>query len=242
MSGMHHAIRGSWRALGVAAMVVLLQGQAEAHVFHEIFEPRDNQLTKDYAALIRLIDYPYERFELAEQVYRGEQRVRLKPGGIRSWLRRPLEPGMVFKADYQLNRWNGSLEGEARRLDQTYGTTLHQRIEAGLRARNAEAVKTAVREMFFYLIRELFEATWARLPEPEAPAQLYEFLSRYFSVGLESFVNINHRATYVVLRATLDAVSRALGDPETGAPPAPEVFQQQRARFLRTLGHVLKLS
>ena len=239
---MHHAILGSWLALSVAAMVVLLQGQAEAHVFHEIFELRDTQLSKDYAALIRLIDYPYERFESAEQVYRGEQRVRLKPGGFRSWLRRPLEPGMVFKADYQVTRWNGSLEEEARRLDQTYGTTLHQRIEGGLRARNAEAIKVAFREMFFYLIRELFEANWAHLQESEAPAQLYEFLSRYFSVGLESFLNINHRATYVLLRATLDSVSRAFGDPATGAPPAPEVFQQQRTRFLRTLGHVLNVS
>ncbi len=149
---------------------------------------------------------------------------------------------MVFKATYQVNRWTGSLEEEARRLDQRYGTTLHARIEAGLRARNAEAVKVAFREMFFYLIRELFEAIGARLEEPEAPARLYEFLSRYFSVSLESFVNINHRATYLVLRATLDAVGRTLGDPETGAPPAPEVFQQQRARFLRTLGHVLQVS
>jgi len=233
-----------WKAPGVAALpiVVLLAGPAEAHVFHQIFELPDTQLTKDYAVLIRLIDYPYERFELAEKVYRAEQRVRLKPGGFRAWLKRPLEPGMVFKADYQLNRWTGSLEAEARRLDQRYGTTLHQRIETGLRARNAEAVKAAFREMFFYLIRDLFEAIWARLEEPEAPARLYEFLSRYFSVSLESFVNINHRASYLVLRATLDAVSRTLGDPETGAPPVPEVFQLHRARFLRALEHVLQVS
>lgn len=237
-------ILGWWKALGMAALLifVLLAGQADAHVFHQIFEPRDTQLTKDYLVLIRLIDYPNEKFELAEEVYGGEQRVRLKPGGFRTWLRRPLEPGMVFKADYQINRWAGNLEGEAQRLDRTYGTTLHQRIEAGLKARNAEAVKVAFREMFFYLISELFEALSARLQEPEAPAQLYEFLSRYFSVSLEAFVNINHRASYLVLRTTLDAVSRTLGDPETGTPPSPEVFQLQRVRFQRTLGQVLNVS
>ncbi len=228
--------------MATVLIFVLLPGQADAHVFHQIFELPDTQLTKDYVVLIRLIDYPHERFEVAGKVYRAEQRVRLKPGGVRTWLKRPLEPGMVFKATYQVNRWTGSLEEEARRLDQRYGTTLHARIEAGLRARNAEAVKVAFREMFFYLIRELFEAIGARLEEPEAPARLYEFLSRYFSVSLESFVNINHRATYLVLRATLDAVGRTLGDPETGTPPAPEVFQQQQARFLRTLGHVLQVS
>lgn len=233
-----------WWLVGVAGAAVLVfpPGSADAHVFHQIFEPRDTQLTKDYALLVRLIDYPNEKFELAEEVYRGEQRVRLKPGGVRTWLRRPLEPGMVFKADYQVNRWSGSLEEEARRLDQTYGTTLHRRIESGLRARNAETVKAAFREIFFYLIQELFDAIWARLQEPEAPPQLYEFVSRYFSVSLESFVNINHRASYVVLRTTLDAVSRALGDPETGAPPAPEVFQLHRVRFLRTLGQVLNVA
>jgi len=237
-------IPGCSKAVGMAALLifVLLAGLADAHVFHQIFEPRDTQLTKDYLVLLRLIDYPNEKFELAEEVYGGEQRVRLKPGGFRTWLRRPLEPGMVFKADYQINRWAGSLEGEAQRLDRTYGTTLHQRIEAGLRARNAEAVKVAFREMFFYLIGELFESLWARLQEPEAPAQLYEFLSRYFSISLESFVNIQHRATYLVLRTTLDAVGRTLGDPETGTPPAPEVFQLQRERFIRTLGQVLNVS
>ena len=233
-----------WKPFGAVAVAicVLGTGRAEAHVFHEIFEPRDTQLTKDYVTLIRLIDYPNEKFELAQKVYRGEERVRLKPGGVRSWLKRPLEPGMVFKGDYQINRWTGNLEGEARRLDQAYGTTLHQRIETGLRDRNAETVKAAFREMFFYLIRELFEALSARLQEPEAPPQLYEFLARYFSVSLESFVNINHRATYLVLRATLDAVGRTLGDPETGAPPAPEVFQLHHGRFLRTLGQVLKVA
>jgi hypothetical protein len=96
--------------------------------------------------------------------------------------------------------------------------------------------------MFFYLIRELFDGIAMRIGDREAPAQLYEFLSRYFSVSLESFLNIQHRATYLTLRATLDAVGRTLGDPETGAPPAPEVFQLHRARFLRTLGQVLQIS
>jgi hypothetical protein len=46
----------------------------------------------------------------------------------------------------------------------------------------------------------------------------------------------------VVLRAVLDAVGRTLGDAARGTPPAPEVFQQQRVRFLRTLGHALQIS
>jgi hypothetical protein len=115
-------------------------------------------------------------------------------------------------------------------------------MEAALAARSAEGVKAALREMFFYLIRELMDALAARLGEPEAPPQLYDFVTRYFSVSQEAFLNIHHRPRYVVLRAVLDAVERTLGDPERGTPPAPEVFQQQRARFVRTLGEVLGLS
>lgn len=228
---------GMWLLLGILA-----PWAADAHLFHKVFELPDTQLTKDYIVLIRLIDFPHEQFASAEKVYRGEQRVRLKPGGFRSWLRRPLEPGMVLKADYQLNRWSGSLEGEARRLDQTYGTAFHQRIEAGLRATNAAAVKVAFREMFFYLMQELFEAIWVHLGEPEAPWRLYDFLSRYFSVSQEAYLNLNHRASYMVLRASLDAVERSLGDSYRGIPPAPEVFEQQRIRFLRLLGGVLQPS
>jgi hypothetical protein len=230
-----------WLGAWLSALT-LLSGTAEGHLFHQVYEVPDNQLTKDYVVLLRLIEFPDENFALAEQVYRGEQRVRLKPGGLRSWLRRPLEPGMVFKADYQLHRWTGSLAGEAKRLDHTYGTAFDRRLEAGFRGRHAEAVKTALREMFFYLMRELFEALWLHLEKAEAPWRLYGFLGRYFSVSQEAFLNLNHRARYVVLRAVLDAVERTLGDADRGIPPAPEVFQQQRVRFLRTLGEVLQVA
>ena len=229
-------------AMAIVPLLAVLAAPAEGHLFHQIFEVRDNQLTKDYLVVVRLVDYPYEKFDLAEDVYRGEQRVRLKPGGVRTWLRRSMEPGMVFKADYQIHRWTGSLEGECQRLDRAYGTTLHPRIATGLKARDAEAVKVAFREMFFHLIREVFDAMEARLDQREAPAQLYEFLARYFSVSQEAFLNINHRASAVALRAVLDAVERALGDAERGTPPSPEAFAQQRARFLRTLGQVLRVS
>ncbi len=222
--------------------LVVFPAVAEAHLFHTVFELRDNQLTKDSLLVLRLVEFPDENFAMAEAVYLGEQRLRLKPGGFRTWLRRPLEPGMVFKADYQMHRWSGSVEAECRRLDHDYGTMLHRRIEAGLSARNADAVRTAFREMFFHLIRELFDAIGAHLGEPEAPIQLYEFLARYFSVAHEAFLNINHRSSAVVLRAVLDAVGRTLGDAERGTPPAPEVFHQQRVRFLRTLGHALQIS
>src|SRR3970040_1059932 len=101
-------------AIAVLLLPAVLLAPAEGHLFHQIFEVRDNQLTKDYLVVVRLVDYPYEKFDLAEDVYRGEQRVRLKPGGFRTWLRRSMEPGMVFKADYQIHRWTGRLEGECR--------------------------------------------------------------------------------------------------------------------------------
>lgn len=229
-------------AIAVVLIAAVLLAPAEGHLFHQIFEVRDNQLTKDYLVVVRLVDYPYEKFDLAEDVYRGEQRVRLKPGGFRTWLRRSMEPGMVFKADYQINRWTGSLESECQRLDRAYGTTLHRRIQTGLTAHDAGAVKAAFREMFFHLIREVFDAMEARLDQREAPAQLYEFLARYFSVSQEAFLNINHPASAVALRAVLDAIERTLGDTERGTPPSPEAFAQQRARFLRTLGQVLGVS
>ena len=109
-------------AIVVVLLLAVLLAPAEGHLFHQIFEVRDNQLTKDYLVVVRLVDYPYEKFDLADDVYRGEQRVRLKPGGFRTWLRRSMEPGMVFKAEYQIHRWTESLEGECQRLDRAYGT------------------------------------------------------------------------------------------------------------------------
>lgn len=210
-----------------------------AHLFHNVFEVRDNQLTRDYLVVIRLVDFPYEKFVIAAEVYQGQERVRLKPGGVRSWLRRPLEPGMVFKADYQLHRWTGSLAAECRRLDRTYGTSLDPRIEAAIEKRNAEAVKSAFREMFFYLTRELLDGIGAHLGEPEAAGELYEFASRYFTVAHEAFLNVHDRQSALILRASLDAMERALGDRSRGLPPAPEFFDQQRERFVRTLAQSL---
>lgn len=222
-------------ALAFAALLANRPGAAGAHLFHSVFEPRDNQLTRDYLVVVRLIDFPQEKFPLAEEVYRGQERVRLKPGGVRSWLHRPSEPGMVFKADYQLHRWAGSLEAECRRLDRAYGTSLHSRIEAALHGRNAEAVKAAFRQMFVYLIRELLNGIDAHLGEPAAAQELYEFASRYFTVAHEAFLNVQDRQSALIVRASLDAAERALGDAARGLPPAPEFFEQQRARVVKTL-------
>lgn len=231
------------RRLVYAAFSVVLFpfAMAEAHLFHKLFEVPDTQLTKDYWVLIQLIEFPNERFDLAEEVYRGEERVRLKPGGFRKWLKRPIEPGMVYKADYQLKRWNGALAKEVQRIDQTYGTALRRRVEEGLDARNAEVVKEAFRRVFFYLISELSEAIWERLENPEAPLQLYQFFFRYFGVSLEAFLAINHRIDYLVLRTSIEAVGRSLGDPSREVPPSPEMYQQHRTRFLGVLAQVLRI-
>jgi len=223
--------------LGLATTLGPVAG--EAHLFHSVYAPRDNQLTRDYLVLVQLAEYPYERFDVAAAVYRGAERVRLKPGGFRTWLRRPLEPGLVFKAGHQLNRWQGHLKAEARRVDRRWGTTLDSRIEAALAARDAPGVRAAFRELFVYLLAELFEATAARLAEPEAPLQLYQFVDRYFTVAHEAYLNLHHRPSALALRATLAAVERALGEPARGIPPAPEAFEQQRRRFLRTLATTL---
>lgn len=214
---------------------------AEAHLFHKVFEVPDNQLTKDYWVLVQLVEFPNERFDLAAEVYRGGERVRLKPGGFRKWLKRPIEPGMVFKADYQLKRWSGALAEEVQRVDQTYGTALHQKIKEGLSTRNAEAVKQAFRQAFFYLMSELSEAIWERLENPEAPLQLYQFFFRYFGVSLEAFLAINHRSDYLVLRTTIEAIERSLGDPSRDVPPSPEMYQQHRTRFLGVLAQTLRI-
>lgn len=238
-------MKGSTRRRLVAcaafSLVLFPCAAVEAHLFHKVFEVPDNQLTKDYWVVVQLIEFPNERFDLAAAVYGGEARVRLKPGGFRKWLKRPIEPGMVYKADYQVKRWNGTLADEVQRVDRTYGTALQRRIEEGLDARNAEVVKEAFRRVFFYLMRELSEAIWERLENPDAPVQLYSFFSRYFSVGLEAFLAINHRIDYLVLRVTIDAVERSLGDPSREIPPSPEMFQAHRTRFLRVLAQTLNI-
>lgn len=221
-------------ALGLATFL-LAPGVAGAHLFHKIYEPPENQLTKDARLLHLLIDDPTDRFALAREVYEGTIRVRIKPGGFRKWLKRPIEPGMVFKADYQLNRWPGSLAEEAERIDRERETDLAPRLEAGLRLRRREPVVAAMREMFVVLIEELLRSLWRRLDDPETANRLYLYVLSYYSVNLEGHLNIRYPNAATTARTALDAMSRALGDAETGAPPAPEAFDRQRRRFLRIL-------
>src|SRR5713101_3602335 len=94
---------GRWRGMLAMALpfLVVFPAVAEAHLFHTVFELRDNQLTKDYLLVLRLVDFPDENFAMAEAVYLGEQRLRLKPGGSRTWLGRSLGAGVVVKVDWQ---------------------------------------------------------------------------------------------------------------------------------------------
>ena len=229
------ARRGALAAVLVSAPLLLGLDDARAHLFHKLWEPPETQLTRDTRVLQLLLDDPAERFELARQVYEGHTRVRLKPGGFRRWLVRPNEPGMVFKADYQLRRWSGSLQSEAERIDRERGTRLDVRLDAALAARDREGVRAALREMYAVLLEELLEGLWQHLDQPDTAPRLYGLVSRYWSVNLEAHFNIRHPVAAAVARTALDAMSRAISDSETGAPAAPEVFDKQRHRFLRIL-------
>jgi hypothetical protein len=229
--------------LTLAATVLVVAAwaplDARAHLFHKMYEPPETQMTRDTRLLQLLLDDPSERFDLARRVWEGTERVRLKPGGFRRWLVRPNEPGMVFKADYQLQRWSGSLKEEAGRIDHDHGTTLEERIDAALDARDRDGVKEGLRAMYAVLLGELLESLWQRLDDPETAARLFGFALRYYTVSLEGHMNIRHPAAGTTVRASLDAMSRAIGDPETGAPAAPEVFDQQRRRLLRVIGEAV---
>lgn len=219
----------------VSAVLPLVADEARGHLFHTSWEPPETQLTRDTRILQLLLDDPSERFELAREVYEGRTRVRLKPGGVRRWLVRPNEPGLVFKADYQLERWSGSLQEEAERIDHARGTRLHPRLNAALSARDREGVRAALREMYVVLLDELLASLWERLDEPQTAARLYQLVLGYWSVNLEAYVNIRHPTAAPVAGAALAAMERTLGDPGTGAPATPEVFDKQRQRFLRVL-------
>jgi hypothetical protein len=223
-------------AAAVLAMPLLGPHRAGAHLFHEVSEPPDNQLTRDYQTLVKLVDFPVQNFAMAREVYDGRQRVRMKPGGFRSWLRRPTEPGMVFKADWQLHRWTGTLAGECQRLDRSRGAGLDARVRQALAASDAGTVRGALREVFAYLIAELLHALERRLGDPEAAPIILAFASRYFVLVHEAWLNIHDRPRALVLRAALAAVERSLGDPARGIPPSPELFVQQGGRFVRMLG------
>ena len=223
----------------VLGLTVLSTTDAGAHLFHKMYEPPETQMTRDTRLLQLLLDDPSERFELARRVWEGTERVRLKPGGFRRWLVRPNEPGMVFKADYQLERWSGSLREEAARIDRDHGTALAARIETALGARDRDGVKAGLRTMYAILLGELLESLWQRLDEAEPAARLYGFVLRYYTVNLEGYLNVRHPAAATTARAALDVLGRALADPETGAPSAPETFDQQRRRLLRVVGEAV---
>jgi hypothetical protein len=229
MNGLRVAVVGGFLLMALAPL------DAAAHLFHKVYEPPENQMTRDTRLLQLLLDDPSERFELARQVWEGIERVRVKPGGFRKWLVRPNEPGMVFKGDYQVHRWSGSLQEEAARIDKQYGTRLVSRVESGLAARDRGSVKAALRAMYVVLLRELLDALWAHLADAEVTTRLYPFALRYYAVNLEGFLNVRQPVAAATARAALDAMAQTLADPETGAPPAPEAFDRQRMRFLRVL-------
>jgi signal transduction histidine kinase len=230
-------------ALIVAAMglTALAPAEADAHLFHKSYEPPETQMTRDTRLIQLLLDDPSERFDLARRVWEGTERVRLKPGGFRRWLVRPNEPGMVFKADYQLQRWSGSLKDEAARIDREHRSALEPRIEAALAARDRDGVKTALREMYAVMLGELLESLWQRLDQPETAARLYGFVLRYYTVNLEGYLNVKHPAAATTAQAALDGMARTLADAESGAPPSPEAFDQQRRRVMRVIGETIPL-
>jgi len=227
---------------GALLVASLAPSDAAGHLFHKMYEPPENQMTRDTRLLQLILDDPAERFNLARQVWEGTTRVRVRPGGFRKWLVRPGEPGMVFKADYQLLRWSGSLKAEAARIDGRHATALVERIESGLAQRNRDAVKSGLREMYVILLGELLDAVWARLDDVETTERLYPFVLRYYAVNLQSYLNIRRPAAAATAEATLGAIARALGDSESNLPPAPEVFERQRARFLRVLDEAVRRS
>ena len=227
-------------ALGLGSAALLLApGDSSAHLFHKKYAPPETQLTRDARVLQLLVGDPTDRFELARSVYEGDTRVRLRSGAYRAWLRRPSEPGLVFKAHYQLNRWSGSLKTEALRIDRERGTALAARIEAGLGGRDGQTVLAALRQMFLVLLGELLESLWQRLDRAEVAARLYPYVSSYYGVNLEGHMNARHPSAATTARAALDTMARALPDPETGAPASPEAFDRQRRRFVRVLSEAM---
>lgn len=232
----------AWLAAGGVVIAALAPSDAAAHLFHKMYEPPENQMTRDTRLLQLVLDDPAERFDLAQRIWEGTTRVRVKPGGFRKWLVRPREPGLVFKGDYQIHRWSGSLAAEAARIDQRHGTTLVERIGTGLAQRNRDQVKATLREMYVVLLEELLDAVWTRLEDVETTARLYPFVLRYYAVNLQGHLNMRHPSAASTAEATLAAIARALGASETAAPPAPEVFDRQRVRLLRVLGEAVERS
>ena len=223
----------------LAILALAAPVDVSAHLFHKMYEPPETQMTRDTRLIQLLLDDPTERFELARRVWEGTERVRLKPGGFRRWLVRPNEPGMVFKADYQLERWSSSLKEEAARLDARHGTTIHADIEAALTARNRDGVKAGLRSMYVVLLGELLGSLWERLDETETAERLYGFVLRYYTVSLEGYLNVRHPSAATTARAALDAMNRTLPDAETGAPASPQQFDQQRRRLMRVINEAV---
>lgn len=224
----------------VALMILAGARSTDAHLFHKGWEPPETQLTRDTRTLRLLLVDPEDRFALARAVWEGTTRVRYKPGGFRRWLVRPNEPGMVFKADYQLERWSGSLRGEALRIDEARATRLASRMDAALTGHDRDGAEAILREMYVVLLDELLESLWQRIDDPVAAEPLYGYVLGYYAVNLEAYLNIRHPVAATTARSALDAINRSLADGETGAPASPEVFARQRARFIRILRETVR--
>ena len=225
----------AWRVGIAVGLLYFVPGQARAHLFHKFYEPPENQLTLDYRVVHVLLEQPDVRFEVVRSVYNGETRLRLKPGGFRRWLKRPAEPGLVWKADYQLKRWSGSLKGEVERIDQARETGLAARIDDGFARRDREAVLAAFREVFVVLLEELLGSVGRQLGDAEMMARLYPYVIGYYAVCLQAYLTIHHPSAARATHSALDGMGRAFGDPKAGMPPSPAAFQRHQRRFLRAI-------
>lgn len=213
------------------AFIALGTPDAAAHLFHfQNVSLKETQVSADYQLLVRLIDLGANRFDLAREVYQGRLRERI---------RRPSEPGLVVKAEYQKAIRAPSLEALAQRAEAKHGVALRERIEAALAARDVEGVKAAFRAFFLTQIADLLEAMEARLEDPTATRAGYAVLRYYFSTAFEFHMITRHRLRYFDARNALGDLEASLGS-ET-FPPDSGAFARYRERLLLVLADAVRM-
>jgi hypothetical protein len=201
---------------------------------HTTVEPPETQLTRDYAAIRLLLKDPRDHFAQIRRVYAGELHVSPAARAPSPLVKSSSRPH-IFKADYQRNPWNGSLQSEAQRIDSARQTSLAATIDTGLETGDRIAVEAAFREVFAVLLDELLASIEQRLDQAATVGRALQHARRYYSEGLDAYLSINATAEAARAGFALAAMARAIDDIKAGKASGRAWFTKERAEFIRAI-------
>jgi hypothetical protein len=207
---------------------------------HNVAEPPDTPLSRDYVLIRQLLRNPNNQFELIERIYGGALHAPTALGAPSSALKRA-DRARLIRPVYHSQTWTGSLREEASRIDAVRGTHLSAGIERGLQDKDAQQVATGLRQLFAMLLDELLQSVEQRVDSSVAVSRGIRYARRYYQDALEAYLTINSPAQAAQASAALEAMSQAGRETDRDRSPVRKLFMRERANFTRAVREGLEM-